>query len=120
MNMPGPRELAFRHPDLRQGSTAIVPWQALSTRNPDKPEGDLIFGRGRVNVDQLHQAETQRFTSQPSGNPNLRNYSPHSARGSATGPNGGHSLSSPQSNAVKSSEAREILKRHMFPQGRRG
>lgn len=116
MNVPGPREIAFRHPDLRQGSTTIVPWQALSTRNPDKPEGDLIFGRGRVNVQQLHVPETVQFTSQPSGNPNMRNL-PHISRDSATPANGSHSLASPQSNAVslKASDRGEIMRRAMFP-----
>ena len=119
MNLPGPRELAWRHPDLRQGSTTINPWQSLSTRNQDRPDAGIIWGAGRVNVDQLHQPEIAQFTSQPSGNPNMRDYSPHSARGSATGPNGSHDLGNPTSRppmaAKSNSELRADFKRALFP-----
>jgi hypothetical protein len=93
-------EIAYNHPDLRQGSTTIKPWQTLRLRNQDRPDAELIWGAGRVDVQQLHTGEAGDFTSQPSGNPGMRSL-PHIARDSATASNGGHSTSgSVTSNAV--------------------
>jgi hypothetical protein len=114
MNVPGPRELAWRHPDLREGSTTVRPWQSLNTVNQDRPDAGIIWGAGRVAVDQLHTTDVAAFTSQPSGNPNMRDHSPHSARGSAVAPNGGHLLSNPTSHAapqaMKGSDALRIMR----------
>lgn len=120
MNVPGPRELAFRHPDLRQGSTSVNPMATLRTREAMDGTGAWSpFNVGRVGLSRLDAAGATGATGvdAPAGNPVSR-WGDHQSRGSATPPNGSHSLSSPQSNAVamKASEARDVMKRTMrFP-----
>jgi hypothetical protein len=116
MNVPGPREMAWNHPDLRQGSTTVNPLVSLSTRHEDRPDASIIWGSGRVSVDQLHTSDVAEFTSMPSGNPAVRGYSPHMARNSATPPNGSHSLSNPGSHAApmatKGSDTLRIMRQN--------
>jgi hypothetical protein len=105
-------EIAYNHPDLRQGSTTIKPWQTLRLQHQSRPDAEIVWGAGRVDVQQLHTGEAGDFTSQPSGNPNVRPL-PHSARNSATQPNGGHGLGNVTSHAVaaKAESNLDIMRR---------
>jgi hypothetical protein len=116
----GPKTLALGHPDMRFGTTGPVPLLSMRTDSDDFPR-DLRGMTSGVPValarlDAYGAAGAPPFRQQPSGNPAVR-HPDHQSRGSATAPNGGHSLTDPQSHAVamKASEAREVLKRHMFP-----
>jgi hypothetical protein len=105
-------EIAYNHPSLRQGSTTIKPWQTLRLQHQSRPDAEIVWGVGRVDVQQIHTGEAGDFTSQPSGNPNVRPL-PHSARNSATQPNGGHGLGNVTSHAVaaKAESNLDIMRR---------
>ena len=128
MNQPGPRQQAYEHRDLReQSSTSVMPLLSAvvsGSSSEHAPEHNIVglYADARVDIDQISVPDLGGLESQlggnaPSGNPHVRDYSDHMARNSPVAPNGSHSLASPQSNAVamKSSEAREALKRHLFP-----
>ncbi len=113
MNVPGPRELAFRHPDLRQSSTTVSPLAAMRT-NYDEFPADL---RGMTNgvpvaLSRLDAAGATGVHAPP-GNPVSRPLD-HIARNSATPPTPGHSLSDPRSHAAptatKGSDALRIMR----------
>jgi hypothetical protein len=120
MNMPGPRELAYRHPDLRQGTTNAVPLMSMRSVNGDEDGGRAITRPvgtvGLARLDAAGAAGLPAFRAEPYGNPVSRPLD-HSAPIGAN--NGGHSLADPRSHAapqaMKSSDAREIMRRHMFP-----
>jgi hypothetical protein len=118
MNVSGPRELAFRHPDLRNGTTSQFPLMSMRTAAGDNQAGDRDFTyvAGQVGLSRLDAAGATGMRSAP-GNPSSRLLD-YGARNSATPSNGTHGLGNPVSRspaAMKSSEAREVLKRHMFP-----
>ena len=128
MNQPGPRQQAYEHRDLReQSSTSVMPLLSAvvsGSSSEHAPEHNIVglYADARVDIDQISVPDLGGLESQlggnaPSGNPHVRDYSDHMARNSPVAPNGSHSLASPQSNAVamKSSEAREALKRPLFP-----
>jgi len=85
--------LAAGHPDLREGSTAVSPWQSLRLANQDRPDAEIVWGTGRVAVQRLSTGDGPDFTSRPSGNPAMRPL-PHTARGSATAAGGGQGAGS--------------------------
>jgi hypothetical protein len=116
MRPVGPRELAFRHPDLRQATTNPVPLLSMRTAADDFPRDLRGLSSGVPVALSRLDASTVSGLPGPSANPVSRPMD-HQSRGSATPANGSHSLSDPQSHAVamKASEAREILRRHMFP-----
>ena len=128
MNMPGPRELAWRHPDMRQGTTNPVPLLSMRTDDTAFPR-DL---RGMVpgvsvalsRLDAYSAAGAPDFRVQPSGNPAMRQ-GPHIAPIGAS--NGSHSLSDPVSHAVankntgplRGTAAVDAMKQAMFGGGQR-
>jgi hypothetical protein len=111
-NAPGSRALAFRHHDLRQSSTDMTPF---ASARPAQTQGYLgaiaMTGEGHrqgmMLATQEPSVETlSRLTSQApettasfraprSGDPSRTE--PRTARGSATKPNGTHSLDNPTS-----------------------
>lgn len=122
MAMPGPRELAYGHPSMRQSGTTPVPWATMRERLYDE-YGDRAISRGPAGVvglsvlDAAGAAGMPAFRAEPYANPAARR-TDHIAQGSAVPPNGSHSTTGPvQSNAValKASDRREIMKRFMFP-----
>ena len=119
MNQPGPRELAFRHPGLRQGTTNSVPLFTMQTVNGDNAAGDrdIIFGAGRVSAQRLDAAGATGLSSAP-GNPASR-LTDHIAPINATGPSaGGRSTGQPEARhpvSMKASDRVEVMKRFMFP-----
>ena len=125
MNVAGPKRLALGHPDMRQGTTRPVPLLSVRSNADDFPR-DLRGVPGvPIALDRLDAAGAAGmppFRADPSGSP-VRPLD-HIARDSATSRNGTHSLSDPRSHAapmaakaMTGSEARETLKRHMFPGG---
>lgn len=111
------REIAMGHPDMRQGSTSVTPWTALRLRNQDRPDAEIVFGRGRVAIQQLDpgDADGPRLAGMASGNPAMHTGVPHSARNSATPPTWGPANDSlgPQqatSHAVKGMSPLEIMR----------
>lgn len=122
MNRPGPRELAWQHRDVRQQSVSFGDVIArLRTVNGDNQNGDrdITYTAGEVglNLFSARAAAGSYSGMQPVGHSPQRP-APHQSRGSATPPNGSHSTTgSVQSGAValKASEARELLRRHLFP-----
>lgn len=119
MAQPGPCELAFRHPDLRQSSTVPFPLAMMTTYNGDNGAGDrdIVFGAGRVNVSRLDAAAAAGMSSAP-GNPASRPM-PHIAPIGQH--NGTHSLSQPEARhpmSMKFSDRLEVMKREQrFPGG---
>jgi len=117
MNVPGPSEMAFRHADMRNGTTNAFPLATMRT-DADAFPRDL---RGMTNgvpvaLSRLDAAAAAGMPG-PSGNPAVRPMD-HIARDSATPPNGGHGLADVVSHggpAMKASDAREMMKRHLFP-----
>ena len=117
MNVPGPSEMAFRHADMRNGTTNAFPLATMRT-DADAFPRDL---RGMTNgvpvaLSRLDAAAAAGMPG-PSGNPAVRPMD-HIARLSATPPNGGHGLADVVSHggpAMKASDAREMMKRHLFP-----
>jgi hypothetical protein len=108
-------EIAAHHPSLNQQSRTVLPWQVLRSVNGDNQFGDrdITHPRGTAVVQQLQVQHPDQFTSDPSGNPNVR-AADHSARNSATPSNGTHVASgNVTSNAVKSS-ALDIMKAALF------
>jgi hypothetical protein len=114
-------EIAAHHPDLRQQTTTVFPWQTLRSVNGDNQFGDrdITHPRGTAVVQQLQVPHPDQFTSQPSGNPNVR--ADHvTARNSATPSNGTHVASgNVTSNAVANkqltnSEKLAELRRMLF------
>jgi hypothetical protein len=100
-------EIAAHHPDLNQQTTTVFPWQTLRSFNGDNQFGDrdIVRPPGRAVVQQLQVRHPDQFTSQPSGNPNVR--ADHvTARNSATPPNGTHTVAgaSVTSNAVSTKQ----------------
>jgi hypothetical protein len=83
--------LAIGHPDMRQQTTTVLPWQTLRSVNGDNQFGDrdITHPTGTATVRQLQVQHGEQFTSNPSGNPNVRG-ADHSARNSATPQNGSH------------------------------
>jgi hypothetical protein len=107
--------LAYSHENLRQSSTTILPWQTARTVNGDNEcmDRDITHPRGTAVVRELQVQHQEQFTSNPSGNPNVR-AADHSARNSATPSNGTHvAAGNVTSNAVKSS-ALDIMKAALF------
>ena len=129
MNQPGPRELAFRHPGVREpnslrmdlATTTANPLAVLNAQNPAEHalESNIVgmYGAARVSMSQLDAAAASGLSSAP-GNPAGRRMD-HQSRGSAVAPNGSHSTAAPLSSApmsVKSnSELRADFKRMLFP-----
>jgi hypothetical protein len=121
----GPKALALGHPDMRQGTTRPMPLLGMRS-NADEFPADLRGMSSGVPValsrlDAASAAGMPAFRAEPYGNPVSRPLD-HSARNSATPPDGGHSLADPRSHAapmaakaMTGSEARAALKRHMFP-----
>ena len=123
MNQPGPRALALGHPDLRQSNTNFNDVIArLRTVNGDDQNGDrsVTYTAGEVGLSLFNArgAAGAYPGMQPVGHSPQRD-DWHQARGSATPPNGPHGAGNPASrpplSGMKSSEAREIMRRHMFP-----
>jgi hypothetical protein len=122
MCVPGPRELAWQHPDLRQQSVSFNDVIArLRTVNGDDQNGDrsITYRAGEVGLSLFNArgAAGAYPGMQPVGHiPQRPDW--HQSRGSATPPNGSHSTvnpSRPPTQAMKASEARAMLKAHMFP-----
>jgi hypothetical protein len=120
MCQPGPRELAWQHPDLRQQSVSFgdVIARLRTVNGAGNGDRDITYTAGEVglNLFNARGAAGSYPGMQPVGHsPQRPNY--HPARQSATPPNGSHTMTGGvQSNAValKASEARAMLKRHMF------
>jgi hypothetical protein len=107
--------LAYGHPDMRQQTATVLPWQTLRSVNGDNQFGDrdIVRPPGTAVVQQLQVQHSEQFTSNPSGNPNVRG-ADHSARNSATPSNGSHAASgNVTSNAVKSSPL-DMMKAALF------
>lgn len=125
MNVPGPRQLAFGHDDMRFGTTGPVPLLSMRTDATDFPRDLRGMSNGvPVALSRLgayEAAGAPGFREQPSGNPAMRRPD-HSAQGSMTPPNGGHSLNDPQSHAVanKGPSNLEIMKQHQRRMDGRG
>lgn len=115
--------IAAHHPDLRQSNTSFDSVLAtLRTVRGDRTAAEIGLAgfaeAGEVTVRQFDAAgQAGHYHDMQPVNPSPQRPDWHQARGSATSPNGGHSLASPQSNAVamKASDAREIMKQHLFP-----
>jgi hypothetical protein len=90
MNQPGPRALAYRHENLRQGATNPLPLVAMTTQVGDNQnhDRDVTYWAGRVALDRLDAAAAAGMPSAP-GNPASRPM-PHSAPIGAN--NGTHGL----------------------------
>jgi hypothetical protein len=120
--MPGPRALALGHPDLRQSSTSFDTMLAKQrTVNGDNANGDrgVTYTAGEVALNLFNargQAGQYRGMGPVGHSPDRPDW--HQARGSATPPNGTHGLSDPGSHAapqaMKGSEAREVMRRALF------
>lgn len=86
---------AGRNPDLavgisgrniNQSSTNPVTWQSMRTANQDRPDADIIYAPGRVNVQLLDlsgASNAPQFRDPVTGNPAVRGMD-HIARDSAT------------------------------------
>jgi hypothetical protein len=116
MNRPGPSELAFRHPDLRQGTVNPVP--LLGMRTDANPHPRDLSGAAGVAIalsrlDAYSAAGAPDFRQQPTGNPAVRPMSHIAPIGPS---NGGHSLSDPTSHAValKASDRVEAVRQAMY------
>jgi len=115
MNQPGPKALAMGHPDMRQSTTNVLPLFTTRTE-ADMFPADLRGASHGVPVALARlDAASASGMSGPPANPAARPMD-HIAPNNVSGPNGGHGLADAQSRAValKGSEAREMLKRHMF------
>jgi hypothetical protein len=117
----GPKRLALGHEDMRSGTTRPVPLLSFRS-NADSFPADLRGMSSGVPValsrlDAASAAGMPGFRADPSGNPAVRPLD-RIAQNSATAANGGHGLAdvvsrgAPQ--AMKASDAREMLRRHMF------
>jgi hypothetical protein len=115
MNQPGPRELAWRHPDLRQATTNPVPLFSMRTAD-DFPRDMRGLSSGvPVALDRLGADTASGLTAGPA-NPVSRRMD-HQSRGSATPANGPHGMQplsrAPMSMKVTSrAEALDILRRN--------
>jgi hypothetical protein len=125
MTPMGPRELAWRHPDMRFGTTNPVPLMSMRTDanpHPHDLSGAAGVGIALSRLDAYNAAGAPGFRQQPTGNPAMRQMD-HLAPTSALPANGGHSLSNPSRPpiaAMKWSEAVDAVKRTqrpMFPGG---
>jgi len=113
--------LAAHHGDLRQSSPAAFDAVSrLMTVFGDNAYGDrdITMTTGQVALSMFNAAG--RAGTYDGMGPAARTPvrpADHIAQGSATPPNGGHGLADPQSHAVamKASDRREIMRRHMFP-----
>jgi len=120
--------IAAHHPDLRQSNTSFDDVLArLRTVNGDNANGDrdITYTPGEVALRMFDAAgQAGHYHGMGPVNPSPERQDWHQHRGSAVPPNGTHSLSDPRSHAapqaMKASEAREMIKRHMFPSGGRG
>jgi hypothetical protein len=97
-------EIAQHHPDLRQSTTTAAPWYGMRTFNGDNEFGDrsITHPGGQVGVSFLDLRGAASPASDallPAANPVARQM-PHTARDSATPPNGTHSLADPRSHAA--------------------
>lgn len=118
LNAGRSRELAYNHPDMRQGSTTITPFANLRTANAEgSGDRDITWAAGRVQVQRL---DARDYAGSYDGmNPvACHPYRPadHIARDSATPPNGTHSVGNatcPPRQSMKSSEMLDIMKRAM-------
>jgi len=115
--VPGPRETAWMHPDMRNGTVDPVP--LLSMRTDANPHPRDLSGAAGVGIalsrlDAYSAAGAPGFRQQPSGNPATRPM-PHIASGGPS--NGGHGLADAQSHAValKASDRVNIMRQAMFP-----
>lgn len=119
MRPVGPRELAFGHPDLRNGTTSTPPLLSMQTHEAMDGSGVWSpFTTGRVALTRLDAAGASGVSSPP-GNAASRPMD-HIARNSATPPNGTHGLADPRSHAApmaakSNSELRAEFKRMLFP-----
>lgn len=122
---PGPREIAYNHESLRQSSPAA--FEALSRLQTVR--GDLM-GEYAPNLGGFSHAgnvalnlfnarrDAGSFGGMNPVNPDPLRPDHHVAPLNATGPNGTHSVNNatvPPRQSMKGSEAREIMRRHMFP-----
>jgi hypothetical protein len=121
MNQPGPKALALGHESMRQGSTTAAPWSTMRQRIADE-YGDRSITRGPAGLvglsmlDAAGAAGSYQGMNPVSANPVTRPVD-HSARNSATPPNGSHGLADAQSHAValKGLSDLEIMKRTQRP-----
>ena len=125
--VPGPRELAFRHPALRNGTTDPQP--LLSMRTDSNPHPRDLSGAAGVSIalsrlDAAAAAGMPGFRQEPTGNPATRLPSHIAPIGQS---NGGHSLTDPVSHAVankntgplRGTAAVDAMKQAMFGGGQR-
>ncbi len=100
MNQPGPRALAYRHENLRQGTTNPLPLVTMTSRAGDNQNGDrdITYWAGRVGLDRMDAAAAAGMPGPP-GNPASRRMD-HIARDSATPGNGTHGLADVVSRAA--------------------
>ena len=113
MNQPGPKALAMGHPDMRQSTTNVLPLFTVRTDYNQFPRDLNGMTNGvPVALARLDAASASGMPGPPA-NPAARPASHIAPIGPS---NGGHGLTDAQSHAVamKGSEAREMLKRHMF------
>jgi hypothetical protein len=123
MAVPGPREIAWRHQDLRQSSVSFNDVIArLRTVAGDNAYGDrnVTYTAGQVGLSMFNaagQAGSYPGMQRVDPMPNRPDY--HQSRGSATGPNGTHHASGfVESSAVvnkSNSERLADFKRALFP-----
>jgi hypothetical protein len=119
MRPVGPRELAWRHPDVRQSNVSFNDVVArLRTAPPEDASRAITYCPGEVALS-LFNARGQAGSypgMQPVGHaPQRPDYGP--ARQSGTPPNGSHSTANanrPPTQAMKGSEALSIMKAHLF------
>jgi hypothetical protein len=118
-------EIAVGHDTMRQHQAPTGFDQVLSrlrTVAGDNAYGDkdITYMPGEVALRMFDAAgQAGNYHGMQQVNPSPQRPDWHQSRGSATMPNGSHGLSNPGSHAapaaVKASDAREILRRHMFP-----
>jgi hypothetical protein len=122
MSQPGPRQLAYQHPDMRQSSTNVLPLFTMATDANQFPRDLNGMSSGiSVALSRLDAAGATNLASAP-GNPISRPGNRVAPTG-AQPANGGHSLSQPEAvhpASMKASDRREIMKRAMFGDGGRG
>jgi hypothetical protein len=114
--------IAAHHPDLKQSNTSFSDVLArLRTVAGDNAYGDkdITYTAGEVALRQFDAAgQAGHYHNMQPVNPSPMRPDWHTARNSATAPNGSHALGNPASRppqAMKASEARDMLRRHMFP-----
>ena len=117
-NVPGPSELAFRHPSMRMGTNTPFPLATMGTDDTAFPRDLRGMSNGvPVALSRLDAAAASGMPGPPA-NPFSRP-GDHIAQNSAMPPNGSHSLSDPRSHAApmaakSNTERLAEFKRHMF------